>query len=114
MRRSAYLTILALFMTAASAQQYDIVLHRGRVIDPGNGVDAQLDIGLTDGRIAAVQAAIPKAQARKIIDVSGLYVIPGLVDMHAHVLGYAGSLSPDDTALPAGTTTIVAAGGSGW
>jgi dihydroorotase len=114
MRRSAYLTIQALLMTAASAQQYDIVLHGGRVIDPGNGVDAQLDIALTGGRIAAVRAGIPKAQARKIIDVSGLYVVPGLVDLHAHVFGYAGSLSPDDTALPAGTTAIVDAGGSGW
>src|SRR5258708_1916682 len=108
------LTILALFMTAASAQQYDIVLHGGRVIDPANGVDAQLDIGLTDGRIAAVQAAIPRAQARKIIDVSGLYVVPGLVDLHTHVFGYAGALSPDDTALPAATTTTVDAGGMGW
>src|SRR5258708_5827138 len=99
MRRSAYLAILPLLLTAASAQQYDIVLHGGRVIDPGNGVDAQLDIGLTDGRIAAVQAAIPRAQARKIIDVSGLYVVPGLVDLHTHVFGYAGALSPDDTAL---------------
>jgi dihydroorotase len=114
MRRSAYLTILALFMIAASAQQYDIVLHGGRVIDPGNGVDAQLDIALTGGRIAAVQAAIPKTEARKFIDVSGLYVVPGLVDLHTHVFGYAGSISPDDTALPAGTTTIVDAGGSGW
>src|SRR5260370_24970897 len=113
MRRSEYLTMVALFMTAASAQQYEIVLHGGRVIDPGNGVDAQLDIALTGGRIAAVRAGIPKAQARKIIDVSGLYVIPGLVDLHAHVFGYAGSISPDDTALPAGTTTIVDAGGSG-
>jgi dihydroorotase len=103
-----------MLMTAASAQQYDIVLHGGRVIDPANGVDAQLDIALTGDRIAAVQAAIPKAQARKIIDVAGLYVVPGLVDLHTHVFGYAGSISPDDTALPAGTTTIVDAGGSGW
>jgi dihydroorotase len=114
MRRSACLTILPLLMIAASAQQYDIVLHGGRVIDPGNGVDALLDIALTGDRIAAVQAGIPKAHARKIIDVSGLYVVPGLVDLHTHVFGYAGSLSPDDTALPAGTTTIIDAGGSGW
>ena len=48
------------------------------------------------------------------MDVSGLYVVPGLIDLHAHVFGYEGAIVPDDTALPAGTTTVVDAGGSGW
>ena len=61
-----------------------------------------------------MQADIPDAQARKVVDVSGFYVVPGLIDLHAHVFGYEGSLVPDETALPAGTTTIVDAGGSGW
>jgi len=99
---------------SASAQQYDIVLRGGRVIDPANNVDATMDVAVTGNRIAAVAARIADQQARKIIDVSGFIVVPGLVDLHAHVFGYEGSLSPDDTALPAGTTTIVDAGGSGW
>ena len=84
------------------------------MIDPANGIDARMDVAVAGGRIAAVQADIPAAQARKVVDVSGLYVVPGLVDLHMHVFGYEGSLVPDETALPAGTTTIVDAGGSGW
>src|SRR5205085_9569901 len=49
-----------------------------------------------------------------VVDATGLYVTPGLIDLHAHVYGYEGSLFPDDTSLIAGTTTIVDAGGSGW
>lgn len=108
------LTVALTFAALLSAQQYDIVLKGGHVIDPGNQIDAVLDIAISAGRIAAVQAGIPAAQARKSIDVSGLYVVPGLIDLHAHVYGYADSLFPDDSALPAGTTTIVDAGGSGW
>ncbi len=101
-------------MGAASAQQYDLVLRGGRVIDPGNNVDAVMDVAIAGNRIAAVAAAIPDGEARKVVDVAGLYVVPGLIDLHMHVFGYEGAISPDDTALPAGTTTIVDAGGSGW
>src|SRR5579859_7730504 len=107
---------LILLMVAATAygQQYDLVLRGGRVIDPANGIDARRDVAVTGDRIVAVQAEIPAAQARRIVDVAGFYVVPGLVDLHAHVFGYEGSLAPDESALPAGTTTIVDAGGSGW
>ena len=109
--------IFAIVLTGAallSAQQYDIVLKGGHVIDPANRIDAVLDVAISAGKIAALQSRIPEAQARKAIDVSGLYVVPGLIDLHAHVYGYPDSLFPDDSALPAGTTTIVDAGGSGW
>ena len=46
--------------------------------------------------------------------MTGLYVVPGLVDIHSHHYGYSGALFPDDVALPAGTTTVVDAGGPGW
>ena len=98
----------------ALAQEYDIVLRGGRVIDPANSIDRVMDVGVTGNRITAVAAYIADAQARKLVNVSGMIVVPGLVDLHAHVFGYEGSLTPDDTALPAGTTTIVDAGGSGW
>jgi dihydroorotase len=98
----------------ALAQEYDLVLRGGRVIDPANSVDGVMDVGVTGNRIAAVVVHIADAQARKIVNVSGMIVVPGLVDLHMHVFGYDGSLTPDDTALPAGTTTIVDAGGSGW
>src|SRR5215471_10198511 len=111
MRLAGLLTLIA---ACAFSQPYDLLLRHGRVIDPGNGIDAQMDVAVSGNRVALVQAEIPAAQARKVIELSGFYVVPGLIDLHAHVFGYEGSLSPDETALPAGTTTIVDAGGSGW
>src|SRR5579872_3491458 len=108
------LSIFFVFLLAASAQQYDIVLRGGHVIDPGNGVNGQMDVAITGDRIAAVAANIPASSARRVIDAKGLYVVPGLIDLHTHVFGYSGTLVPDETSLVAGTTTIVDAGGSGW
>jgi dihydroorotase len=90
------------------------LLRGGQVIDPGNGVNARLDVAVAGDHIAAVKPDIPASQARKVVDVSNLYVVPGLVDLHMHVFGYEGAIAADENALPAGTTTIVDAGGSGW
>jgi dihydroorotase len=106
-----------LLLAAASllhGQQYDMVLHGAHVIDPASGLDAIADVAVSGNRIAAVQPTIPAAQTKKVLDVSGLYVVPGLIDLHAHVFGYQGSLLPDDTALLTGATSVVDAGGSGW
>src|SRR5215831_11698545 len=104
----------AFFSATASAQQYDLLLRGGQVIDPGNGVNARLDVAVVGDHIAAVQPNIPASQARKVVDVSNLCVVPGLVDLHMHVFGLAAAIPADENALPAGTTTIVDAGGSGW
>jgi dihydroorotase len=81
------------------------------------------DVAIADGKIAAVAASIDPAEAFKVVDVSGLYVTPGLVDMHVHVYAgtgekgsYAGdnSLYPDGFTLRVGVTTVVDAGCSGW
>lgn len=106
--------LFLLVAAAASAQQYDILLRGGHVIDPGNGVDSVMDVAIAGNRILAVGSNIPAAQARKVVEVSGFYVMPGLVDLHAHVFGYEGALDPDTTSLVAGATTVVDAGGSGW
>jgi dihydroorotase len=111
---SGLIAALSLFAAVAQAQPYDLVLRGGRVIDPANKIDGVMDVAVTGNRVASVSARIADQQARKVIDVSGFIVVPGLIDLHAHVFGYEGSLAPDDTALPAGTTTIVDAGGSGW
>src|SRR5215471_14043640 len=82
--------LVILFLCLAEwmlAQQgsYDLLLKGGHVIDPKNGVDAVRDVGIRGGKIAAVAPNLPASDARKTIDVSGLYVTPGLVDIHTHV-----------------------------
>ena len=110
--------VLAILIGAAAlpAQNYDLVLKGGHVIDPANSIDGVMDIGITGNRIARVAPDIPVAQAAKAVNLSGLYVTPGLVDIHAHVYvgGRPSALFPDDTALIAGVTTVVDAGVSGW
>ena len=76
------------------------------MIDPPNSID----LAISGRRIAAVQQ-LTNIHPHKIMDVYGMYVVPGLVYLHAHVFGYQGSPRRDETALPAGTTTIVDAGG---
>lgn len=109
-----YLVLFCSLAAVAGAQRYDIVLAGGHVLDPANNIDAVMDVAVSGSRIAAIQARIDPSDARKRIDVSGLYVVPGLIDLHAHVYGYSGALLPDDSSLVAGTTTVIDAGGSGW
>ena len=106
-RGTVRLILAAVFFTAtASAQQYDLLLRGGQVIDPGNGVNARLGVAVVGDHIAAVQPNIPASQARKAVDVSNLYVVPGFVDLHMHVFGLAAAIPADENALRAGTTTI--------
>src|SRR5579885_3541097 len=76
------------------AQTYDLLLQGGHVIDPANQIDRVMDVAISGNKIARVAEHIPSQDARKTVDVSGLYVTPGLIDLHAHVFGYEGSLSP--------------------
>src|SRR5438445_3597141 len=106
-----------------AAAKYDLLLRGGRVIDARNGISAPRDVAITGGKIAAVAPQIAPADAAKTIDVSGLYVVPGLVDIHVHVYAgtgeknsYAGdnSVYPDGFTFRAGVTTVADAGSSGW
>ena len=99
---------------ALFAQPYDLLIKGGHVIDPANEIDAVMDVAVSGDTIAAVAENIPSDQAKKTIDAKGLYVTPGLIDIHAHVYGYEGWLWPDDTQLVTGTTTVVDCGGAGW
>ena len=93
---------------------YDILIKGGHVIDPKNGVDAKMDVGISASSIAAVQADIPESQGRKVVDASDCYVTPGLIDLHAHCYLYDGAMFPDELCFPYGVTTMVDCGGSGW
>ena len=126
MKRSlviVFTVLLALACSAFSQAPYDLLLRGGHVIDAKNKVDAIRDVAIRDGKIAAVAPHIPIAEARKAIDVSGLYVTPGLVDIHVHAYAgtgmhdaYSGdhSIYPDGFAFRSGVTTVVDAGSSGW
>lgn len=102
---------------------YDLLLKGGHVIDGKNKISAVMDVAIADGKIAAVAADIPAGKALKVVDVSGLYVTPGLIDMHAHVYAGTGqrgaycgdnSVYPDGFTFRAGVTTVADAGSSGW
>src|SRR5688572_17634552 len=86
MRHTGFIWLIVLFASAAGAQtEYDFLLKGGHVIDGRNGISAVRDVAIKDGRIAAVAQNIPPARALKTVDVSGLYVTPGLIDIHVHM-----------------------------
>jgi dihydroorotase len=120
--RSAALLMIAM-ATSAIAQQYDLLLQDGHVIDARNNINAVRDVAIKDGKVAAVAAHIDPASALKTVNVAGLYVTPGLIDIHAHVYAgtgergsYAGdnSLYPDGYTFRVGVTTVGDAGCAGW
>ena len=94
---------------------FDLVVRHGRVIDPGAGLDRQLDVGFRDGRVAALEPGLPIEGARQILDAGGRLVAPGLIDLHTHVYWGGTSLGVDADALAprSGTTTFVDAGSAG-
>src|SRR5689334_8421262 len=117
--------IITAFLLAGAAlaqPNYDLLLKGGHVIDAKNHISAVRDVALKDGKVAAVAANIPADQAARVVNVKGLYVTPGLIDIHAHVYtgtgeraSYAGDLSvyPDGFTFRNGVTTVADAGGSG-
>jgi dihydroorotase len=127
---------VVLFATAAFAQEgarkpvlppnplaYDLLLKGGHLLDDKNHIDAMRDVGIKDGKVVAIAEHLQTKDALKTIELDGLYVTPGLIDLHTHVYtgtgekhSYAGDLSvyPDGFTLRNGVTTIVDAGSSGW
>jgi len=116
--------LLSTIATKVAAQPYDLLLKGGHMIDPKNKIDGNMDLAITAGKIAQVAPSIPATDARKVIDVTGLIVTPGIIDMHVHVFwgtepnSYLANahdgLPPDAFSFRAGVTTMVDAGSSGW
>ncbi len=111
------------FANASAQPKYDLLLRGGHVVDPRNKISAVRDVAISEGRIAAVAAGINPAEALKVVDISGLYLTPGLIDIHTHVYtgtgepgSYAGdnSVYPDGFTFRVGVTTVADAGGAGW
>lgn len=123
--QAAWLLLFMLFCCDLHARQApDLLLKGGHVIDPKNSIDAVMDVAIAEGKILKVARNIPATGAKKVVDVKGLYVTPGLIDMHVHV--FAGndldsyiangptSVYPDGFTFRSGVTTVVDAGSSGW
>ena len=91
--------------------RFDILIKGGEVRDPGRGFQQKADVGIKDGKVAAIEASIPAEQGIDVVDAKGLYVTPGLVDLHAHVYHSLGfGIEPDPLAATSGVTTWVDAG----
>ncbi len=101
---------------------FDLLIKGGHVLDPGQGLDGPLDIAITGGRIAALQADIPAAEAKRTIQVKGANrrVVPGLIDLHTHTAYGATTpgvgldcCEPDEVGVYSGVTTLVDTGSVG-
>lgn len=125
--RKTYLLLfifLGMFSQISNAQSYDIVIKGGRIIDPENNIDAVMDIAVADGKIALVAKNIDPKQGIQVVDAKGMYVTPGLIDIHTH--NFYGTqpdhqyedgnlaVAPDGFTFRNGVTTVVDAGSSGW
>lgn len=81
-KRIIFLFLLALSTTIVSAQQYDLVLEGGRVMDPETNVDAVRNVGIRDGKIVRISSEV--LSGRHVVHASGLVVAPGFIDLHQH------------------------------
>ena len=106
------------------AQEYDLLIKNAHMIDPKNEISQKMDVAIADGKIARVSAGIPENSAKSTIDATGLYITPGIIDMHAHLFwgteegaylsNSTASLPPDGFTFRSGVTTVVDAGSAGW
>ncbi len=115
---------LTLQLKAQAPANFDVLVKGGHVIDPKNGIDAVMDIAIKAGKIFKVGKNLPASEAKQVVDATGLKVVPGIIDMHAHV--FAGTqpdhylsdglsaLMPDGYTFRVGVTTVVDCGGAGW
>lgn len=95
--------------------KYDLLIKGGEVVDPSGGYSGQMDVAINRNRIAAVETDIPTERAFQVVDASGQYVTPGLIDLHTHV--YYGAtfwgVHPDEIAARSGVTTWLDVGSAG-
>ena len=117
---------LALVLMSGSllAQNYDILIKGGHIIDPANNIDQVMDLAIKGNKIAAIEKKISANQAKTVVDASGLIVSPGLIDMHTHnfygtvhnryLANSFTAVPPDGFTFRSGVTTVVDAGSPGW
>jgi dihydroorotase len=97
--------------------QYDLLLKNGHTIDPLNNIDGKMDVAIANGKVAAVAADINPALAKKVVDLTGHYVTPGILDIHVHVYHTREpeglSVMADSHSFKSGVTTMVDTGTAG-
>ncbi len=126
MNQKILLFIFSLLLAAGipvKSQDYSIVIKGGHVIDPKNNINEVMDVAIREGKIALIAKSINAGQAQ-VIDAKGLFVTPGLIDIHSHNFfgtkenHYLGdgfeALPPDGFTFRSGVTTVVDCGGAGW
>lgn len=115
--------LILLPLSSFAQPKYDLLLRGGHVVDPKNRISAVRDVAMRNGLVAAVEEHTDPSTSLKTVDVTGLYVTPGLVDIHVHVYAstgernsYAGdnSVFPDGFTFRVGVTTVADAGCSGY
>ena len=94
---------------------HDLVIRGGRVVDPSQKLDAELDVAIDGTRISAVGPNLAADGARALLEAAGKIVTPGLVDLHTHVFWGVPPLGveADPHCLARGVTTAIDAGSSG-
>jgi dihydroorotase len=123
-KRNLLLIGICLVMNSViHAQTYSIVIKSGHMIDPKNNINEVMDIAIKGGKIAMVARNIDPKQAIQVVNAEGLYVTPGLIDMHVHVyygsnldqeyMNGPSSVVPDGFTFRTGVTTVVDAGCAG-
>jgi len=125
MKKAIYLYFLFIITLSTScAQDYDLIIKNGRIIDVKNNIDQIGDIGIKDGIIKSVGSIIPENFGNVVVDAQNLIVAPGLIDIHSHnfhgtvpnryLSNSFSALPPDGFSFRSGITTIVDVGGAGW
>jgi dihydroorotase len=119
-----FLSICLISIAVNAQSKYRILIKGGHVIDAKNNINEAMDVAIQDGKIVRVAKNIDTALAVQIVEATGMYVTPGLIDLHAHVFygfdpdsylsGGTVAVLPDQSTFRAGVTTVVDAGGAGW
>jgi dihydroorotase len=115
---------IILGLNSSLAQNFDIIIRNGHLIDPKNSINGSMDLAIKDGKIVQIAKEIAGNSAKQVVDAKGMYITPGLIDIHAHVFfgtepdHYLSNglvaVAPDGFTFRVGVTTVVDAGGAGW